>query len=80
MSEQAQDALWLRAGTAVSVIAAASLWFTLPHRVGALEEAAKSLEAVARERDERLSAALATLEAINQRTKRIEDTLDRGAK
>lgn len=77
MSAQAQDALWMRAGTIVSVIAAASLWFTLPHRVGALEESVKGHEQVDRERDEKLSAALATLEAINQRTKRIEDTLDR---
>jgi hypothetical protein len=80
MSEQAQDALWLRAGTAVSVLAAASLWFTLPHRVTALERAAEVHVDVDRERDEKLAQALATLEAINQRTKRIEDTLDRGAK
>jgi hypothetical protein len=77
MSEQAQDALWLRAGTAVSVIAAASLWFTLPHRVTALERAAEVHVDVDRERDEKLSSALATLEAINARTARIEAQLDR---
>jgi hypoxanthine-guanine phosphoribosyltransferase len=68
------------AAAALSVLAAGSLWATLPWRMDQVERKVVAVEDIQKDRNERLAAVVATLNSIDARTQRIEAHLDKANK